>query len=29
LLVFDTDPREDLGTLRAPRHIVLRGAVVH
>jgi imidazolonepropionase-like amidohydrolase len=28
LLVFDTDPREDLATLRAPRHIVLRGALV-
>ncbi|HKS43953.1 MAG TPA: amidohydrolase family protein [Amycolatopsis sp.] len=28
LLVFDSDPREDLAVLRAPRHIVLRGAVI-
>ncbi|SFO84419.1 Imidazolonepropionase [Amycolatopsis arida] len=28
LLVLDTDPREDLGVLRHPRHIILRGTVV-
>jgi imidazolonepropionase-like amidohydrolase len=28
LLVYDTDPREDLGALRHPAHIILRGAVV-
>ena len=28
LVVFDADPRVDLGTIDAPRRIVLRGAVV-
>jgi imidazolonepropionase-like amidohydrolase len=28
LLVFDTDPRQDLGVLRHPSHILLRGTVV-
>lgn len=28
-LVLDADPRADLDTLRAPRHVVLAGAVVH
>nr|WP_031470786.1 amidohydrolase family protein [Sciscionella sp. SE31] len=28
LLVYDTDPREDLGALRKPRHIVLRGRLI-
>ena len=28
LLVYDTDPREDLATLRNPRHIILRGNLV-
>jgi imidazolonepropionase-like amidohydrolase len=28
LVVYDADPRTDLGTLHAPRRIVLRGAVV-
>lgn len=28
LVVYDTDPREDLRVLQAPRRIVLRGAVV-
>ncbi|MGH9247116.1 MAG: amidohydrolase family protein [Acidimicrobiales bacterium] len=28
LVVYDADPRVDLGVLRAPRRIVLRGAVV-
>jgi imidazolonepropionase-like amidohydrolase len=28
LVVFDTDPRVDLGVLRAPRHVILRGSVV-
>jgi imidazolonepropionase-like amidohydrolase len=28
LLCYDTDPRSDLGTLRSPRRIVLRGNVV-
>jgi imidazolonepropionase-like amidohydrolase len=27
-VVFDTDPRADLGVLRAPRRVVLRGVVV-
>jgi imidazolonepropionase-like amidohydrolase len=28
LVVYDADPRHDLGTLHAPRRIVLRGRVV-
>ncbi|TLW90914.1 amidohydrolase family protein [Saccharomonospora piscinae] len=28
LLVLDADPRQDLATLRCPRHVVLRGAVI-
>jgi imidazolonepropionase-like amidohydrolase len=28
LVVFDADPRADLGVLRHPRHVVLRGRVV-
>ncbi|HEV2087532.1 MAG TPA: amidohydrolase family protein, partial [Cryptosporangiaceae bacterium] len=28
LVVYDTDPRHDLGVLTAPRRIVLRGRVV-
>jgi imidazolonepropionase-like amidohydrolase len=28
LVVYDADPRVELGTILAPRHIVLRGAVV-
>jgi imidazolonepropionase-like amidohydrolase len=28
LLVYDTDPREDLGTLRHPSHIILRGTIL-
>jgi imidazolonepropionase-like amidohydrolase len=28
LVVYDADPRADLGTLARPRHIVLRGRVV-
>ena len=28
LLVFDTDPREELDALRHPKHIILRGAFV-
>ncbi|WP_211323283.1 amidohydrolase family protein [Amycolatopsis palatopharyngis] len=28
LLVLDTDPRTDLGALRRPRHIILRGQVL-
>ena len=28
LVVFDADPRVDLGVLRAPRHVILRGSVV-
>jgi imidazolonepropionase-like amidohydrolase len=28
LLVFDTDPRQDLGVLRHPQHILLRGTVL-
>ena len=27
-LVYDTDPRENLATLRTPRHIILRGTVI-
>lgn len=27
-LVYDTDPREDLATLRDPRHIILRGNLI-
>lgn len=29
LLVFDSDPREDLAVLRRPRHIVLRGVLIN
>jgi imidazolonepropionase-like amidohydrolase len=28
LLIFDSDPREDLGVLRHPRRIILRGTVI-
>jgi imidazolonepropionase-like amidohydrolase len=28
LLVYDSDPREDLSTLRTPRHIILRGTLI-
>ncbi|MCW2811655.1 MAG: peptidase family protein [Friedmanniella sp.] len=28
LVVFDRDPRLDLGVLRSPRHVILRGALV-
>jgi imidazolonepropionase-like amidohydrolase len=28
LVVYDTDPRVDLGVVRTPRHIILRGKVV-
>jgi imidazolonepropionase-like amidohydrolase len=28
LLVFDTDPREDLAALRHPEHIILRGVLI-
>ena len=28
LVVFDADPRTELGVLRRPRHVVLRGRVV-
>lgn len=28
LLVYDSDPRKDLGVLRKPRHIVLRGRMI-
>ncbi|MTD55305.1 amidohydrolase family protein [Amycolatopsis pithecellobii] len=28
LLVYDTDPREDLAVLRTPRHVVLNGVVI-
>jgi imidazolonepropionase-like amidohydrolase len=28
LVVYDTDPREDLSVLRAPERILLRGEVV-
>jgi imidazolonepropionase-like amidohydrolase len=28
LLVLDDDPRRDLGTLRSPRHVILRGRIV-
>jgi hypothetical protein len=28
LVVFDTDPRVDLAVLGAPRHVILRGALV-
>ncbi|MZE81491.1 amidohydrolase, partial [Streptomyces sp. SID5475] len=27
LVVYDTDPREDVRVLAAPRHVVLRGRV--
>ncbi|HJQ46437.1 MAG TPA: amidohydrolase family protein [Amycolatopsis sp.] len=27
-LVYDADPREDLATLRSPRHIILRGKLI-
>jgi imidazolonepropionase-like amidohydrolase len=29
LVVFDADPRLDLTVLRAPRHVILRGAVIN
>jgi imidazolonepropionase-like amidohydrolase len=29
LVVFDADPRQDLGVLRAPRYVILRGALVN
>jgi imidazolonepropionase-like amidohydrolase len=29
LVVFDADPRLDLGVLTAPRHVILRGALVN
>jgi imidazolonepropionase-like amidohydrolase len=29
LVVFDTDPRRDLAAILAPRHMLLRGRVVH
>jgi hypothetical protein len=28
-VVFDADPRLDLGVLRAPRHVILRGALIN
>jgi imidazolonepropionase-like amidohydrolase len=28
LVVFDADPRQDLGVLTAPRHVILRGVMV-
>ena len=29
LVVYSADPREDVGILAAPEHIVMRGTVVH
>ena len=29
LVVFDADPRVDLDVLSAPRHVILRGALVN
>jgi imidazolonepropionase-like amidohydrolase len=28
LVVYDTDPRIDLGVVRTPRHIILRGQII-